>query len=199
MPTPDRTTLEDIVRAGRDILESDGFGRLTMQSVADRVGVRAPSLYKRVKSRDDLIRLIAKATLRDLGERLHTVAGSTDARQDLAELARAFRTFAHSRPAGYHLVFAPGPEVPRPDSESLVWASAPVLRVATDLAGPAHALEAARMITAWANGFVSMELAGAFNLGGDIDLAYEFGIARLADALAGPPSRRKARGTAKPS
>jgi hypothetical protein len=39
------------------------------------------------------------------------------------------------------------------------------------------------MITAWANGFISMELAGAFNLGGDIELAYEFGIARLADAL----------------
>src|SRR5258705_874669 len=82
MPTPDRTSVEDIIRAGRDILESDGLGRLTMQAVADRVGVRAPSLYKRVKSRDDLIRLIAQATLQDLSERLHAVAGSPDARQD---------------------------------------------------------------------------------------------------------------------
>jgi hypothetical protein len=39
------------------------------------------------------------------------------------------------------------------------------------------------MITAWANGFVSMELAGAFNLGGDIDGAYEFGIARMTNAI----------------
>jgi hypothetical protein len=32
-----------------------------------------------------------------------------------------------------------------------------------------------------------MELAGAFKLGGDIDRAYEFGIARLNDALGGQP------------
>jgi hypothetical protein len=29
-----------------------------------------------------------------------------------------------------------------------------------------------------------MELAGAFNLGGDVDGAYEFGISCLTDALA---------------
>jgi hypothetical protein len=37
---------------------------------------------------------------------------------------------------------------------------------------------------AWAQGFVSMELAGAFRLGGDIDAAWHFGIVRLIDALA---------------
>jgi AcrR family transcriptional regulator len=188
MPTPDRTSLEEIVRAGRDILESEGLARLTMQAVADRVGVRAPSLYKRVRSRDDLIGLIAEATLQDLGERLRAVADGSDAREDLGELARAFRAFARERPAGYHLIFARGPEATRPDPGSLARASAPVFDVAAALAGPKNALEAARMITAWANGFVSMELAGAFNLGGDIDRAYEFGIERLADALGAPAS-----------
>jgi AcrR family transcriptional regulator len=183
VPTPDRTSLDDIVRAGRDILESDGLARLTMQAVADRVGVRAPSLYKRVRSRDALIGLIAAATLDDLGERLRAVAGSGDARHDLGELARTFRAFAHARPAGYHLIFATGPASTRPGMDALTYASAPVLRIATDLAGPEHALEAARMVTAWAHGFLSMELAGAFKLGGDIGAAYEFGITRLADAL----------------
>jgi hypothetical protein len=49
--------------------------------------------------------------------------------------------------------------------------------------------EAARTITAWASGFISMELAGAFKLGGNIDRAYEFGIACLADALVGQVHR----------
>jgi AcrR family transcriptional regulator len=187
MPTPDRTSLDEIIQAGRDILESAGIARLTMQAVADRVGVRPPSLYKRVRSRDDLVGLIAEATVQDLGERLGTVGSSADPRRDLAELARAFRAFAHARPAGYQLIFAPRPDIARPSLDSLTRATAPVMRVAANLAGEQHVLEAARTITAWANGFISMELAGAFKLGGDIDRAFEFGIACLADALGGKP------------
>ncbi|MEV1320507.1 TetR-like C-terminal domain-containing protein [Micromonospora arborensis] len=185
MPTPDRTSLDAIVRAGQDILESAGLSGLTMQAVADRVGVRAPSLYKRVRNRDDLVRLITEATVRDLGERLAAIGAGTDPRRDLAELARAFRAFAHARPRGYQLIFAPRPDLTGPSTEALTHAVEPVLRVAANLAGEAHALNAARTLTAWANGFISMELAGAFKLGGDIDQAYEFGIARLADALIG--------------
>ncbi|MGC4750006.1 TetR/AcrR family transcriptional regulator [Micromonospora sp. DT201] len=185
MPTPDRTSLDAIVRAGQDILESAGLSGLTMQAVADRVGVRAPSLYKRVRSRDDLVRLITEATVRDLGERLAAIGAGTDSRRDLAELARAFRAFAHARPRGYQLIFAPRPDRTGPSTEALTHAVEPVLQVAANLAGEAQALNAARTLTAWANGFISMELAGAFKLGGDIDQAYEFGIARLADALIG--------------
>jgi AcrR family transcriptional regulator len=184
MPTPDRTSLDEIIAAGRAILESDGLSRLTMQAVADRVGVRAPSLYKRVRSRDDLVRLIAEATVHDLGDQLAAVGTGDDPRRDLAELARTLRAFAHARPAGYRLVIAPSPDAARPGLESLTRAVAPVMRVAASLAGQRHALEAARTVTAWANGFISMELAGAFNLGGDIDRAFEFGISCLGDALA---------------
>ncbi|MEU7754235.1 TetR-like C-terminal domain-containing protein [Micromonospora sp. NPDC049101] len=184
MPTPDRTSLDAIVHAGRDILEAAGVAGLTMQAVADRVGVRAPSLYKRVRNRDDLVRLITEATVRDLGERLAAIGAGTDPRRELAELARAFRAFAHDRPRGYQLIFAPRSDLAGPSIETLTAAVEPVLRVTTNLAGEHHALDAARTLTAWANGFVSMELAGAFTLGGDVDQAYEFGIARLADALA---------------
>jgi AcrR family transcriptional regulator len=187
MPTPDRTSLEAIVQAGCDILESAGAAGLTMQAVAERVGVRAPSLYKRLRNRDDLVRLITEANLRDLGDRLATVGAGTDPRRELADLARAFRAFAHARPMGYRLIFTPSPGLGGPSTEAIGRAVEPVMRVVRDLAGEQHALEAARTITAWANGFISMELAGAFRLGGDIDQAYEFGIARITDALGGRP------------
>lgn len=183
MPTPDRTSLDAIVRAGRDLVETGGPAGLTMQAVADRVGVRAPSLYKRVGSRDDLIRLITEATVRDLEARLAAAGSTPDARATLHDLARAFRAFAHERPAGYRLIFAPESDAARGDPELLARASTPVLRIAEALAGPDDALAAARTMTAWAHGFVSMELAGAFRLGGDIDRAFEFGLDRLADAL----------------
>jgi AcrR family transcriptional regulator len=183
MPTPDRTSLEEIIAAARAIVEADGLARLTMQAVADRVGVRAPSLYKRVRNRDELVRLVAEATVEDLAARLGAIDTGGDARAYLGDLVREFRAFAHARPAGYRLIFGWGPETDKPAPESYARASAPLLRVAADLAGPDQALEAARTVTAWANGFIGMELAGAFNLGGNVDDAFEYGIARLADAF----------------
>ncbi len=50
----------------------------------------------------------------------------------------------------------------------------------------------ARTMVAWAHGFVTMELAGAFRLGGDIDAAYAFGIESIlagVSASASPASR----------
>ena len=184
MPTPDRTSLDAIVRAGLDLIETGGMPGLTMQAVAARVGVRAPSLYKRVRGRNDLIRRITDATVRDLEARLAAAGSAPDGRTALRDLARAFRAFAHERPAGYRLIFTPESDAARGDPELLARASAPVLEVAGALAGPDDALAAARTITAWAHGFVSMELAGAFRLGGDVDRAFEFGMDRLADARA---------------
>ena len=36
---------------------------------------------------------------------------------------------------------------------------------------------------AWANGFLNMELAGAFRLGGDVDQAFDFGVESLTRAI----------------
>jgi AcrR family transcriptional regulator len=186
MPTPDRTSLEEIVRAGCDLLESDGVAGLSMQAVADRVGVRAPSLYKRVRSRDDLIRLIGEATLADLAARLDAVAEaepSVDPVERLTRLAHAVRAFARASPAAYRLVFSPPSADAAASPESITRSATAVLAVAADLAGPDDALAAARTVTAWTTGFIGMELAGAFRLGGDVDQAYAYGIARIAAAL----------------
>lgn len=169
MPTPDRTSLAAIVEAGCDLLEQGGPAKVTMQAVADRVGVRAPSLYKRVRDREALLQLVAEATVDDLGGRL----AASD--RSLAALARAYRAFAHARPEGFRLMYSVSGS-----AEALARASEPVLRAAREAVGEERALEEARLLTAWATGFVSMELAGAFRLGGDVDEAFEYGLTRLA-------------------
>jgi hypothetical protein len=62
-------------------------------------------------------------------------------------------------------------------------AGAPVLAIARGLAGTADELAAARLVTAWATGFISMELAGAFQLGGDVEAAFDYALDRLTCAL----------------
>src|SRR4026209_2277115 len=98
MPTPARTSLEEILKAGRAIIETDGIAGLTMQAIADRVGVRAPSLYKRIRSRNQLLRLVANDAAAELTGDLDTGATTGDARRDLAARARTVRRRARRRP-----------------------------------------------------------------------------------------------------
>jgi AcrR family transcriptional regulator len=188
MPTPDRTSVSDIVTAARDILETGGLSGLTMAAVASQVGVRAPSLYKRVGSRDELIGLVADATVQHLGDRLQQLTEQQGGNPTAAlrELARGFRSFAQQRPAGYTLIFALGPDAARPRMETLARATDILVAATTPVVGQQHALDAARLLTAWANGFLSMELSGAFRMGGDVDQAFEYGLERLIEALRGP-------------
>ena len=48
---------------------------------------------------------------------------------------------------------------------------------------PGDPLPAARTFTAWIFGFCTMEQAGAFRLGGDVDEAFEFGLDALLGAI----------------
>lgn len=186
MPAPARTSIDAIVRAAADLLEANGPAGLSMQAVAARVGVRAPSLYKHVAGRGVLVRLVAEDAARDIGRRVDAAAPpGMPPRAALGAAVRALRSFGRERPAAFRLVFSPGDEQARPDPEVLRRAAATVLRIGTELAGPERALEAARTLTAWASGFVSMELADAFRMGGDVDAAFDFGVERLAAALAG--------------
>ena len=183
MPTPPRTSLDEIVAAGRSILESDGLDALTMQRVAQRVGVRSPSLYKRVRGRGELIRLIANDVADELADTIDGAAAGDEPADRLRAIADAFRSFALAHPNAYSLLFGRLPEDARIDPERNLRAAETLLRTASSLAGPDHALDAARTVTAWAHGFVTMEMAGAFRLGGDVDRAFAYGIDRLARSL----------------
>lgn len=184
MPTPPRTSLSEIVSAGRSLVESDGPDRLTMQRLAKTVGVKAPSLYKHVDSRDHLIRLIAEDVVADLIVALDDAVAGVDPGEDLAALAHALRDFAHANPEAYGLLFSRLPEEQRPDAALMEQGVAALLRTTGALAGSADAFDAARTVTAWGHGFITMELAGAFRIGGDVDRAFEFGLARLVTVLA---------------
>lgn len=179
MPSPTRTTNEEVVSAAREIVEAAGVAGLTMQAVADRVGVRAPSLYKRFEGRDALLLAVTEATIADLADRLEAAS------PDLARLAAAYRAFAKEHPQAFPLMFTP--LAPR---EALQRSADPVIRAAAAQVGEEHALDAARLLTAWATGFLQMELAGAFRLGGDVERAFEYGLSRVIAGLEADESAR---------
>ena len=189
MPAHSQTSTAAIVAAGRRLLEDQGKEALTMRGVADAVGVRPPSLYKRVRGRSDLVRLILEDVANELTSALNEAAGSGDPVADVRAMAAAYRAFAHANPVAYALMYAPQ-AVPGATAQSVPGATARSVRsssrflgIVTELAGPRDALPAARTIVAWANGFIAMELAGAFMLGGDVEQAWDFGLDRVVTAV----------------
>jgi AcrR family transcriptional regulator len=195
-PAPARTSRDAILAAARAILEEDGLDAVVMSRVAERVGVRGPSLYKHVANRAALIRGVADAVTADLGSVLARSVSTEDPRRDLIAAVLAYRAFVQANPNGYGLLFAHlAPEL-QPEPTNLADIGLPLVDAMVRLVGKKRALEAARTLTAWAHGFVTMELAGAFRLGGDLDAAYRYGIEAILDGVSeratpGRGSRRR--------
>ncbi len=186
-PAPARTTDAAILAAARELLDDGGPDAVTMQAVAARVGVRAPSLYKHVPSRAALLRAVAEDGIAEIGEVLAEAARGDDPAARLRAMAHAVRAWARRSPNRYRHVFGARPanaREARPDTALAAAAAAPLLAACAGLVGPERALDAARLLTAYVHGFASMELADGFGLGGDVDAAYAFGVETLVGALA---------------
>ena len=182
-PAPARTSPEAIVAAARRILETDGLPAVTMRAVADAVGVKGPSLYKRLPDHAALLRAVSESVAADLTRTLAGAAETGDPRADLRSVAFEYRRFVGENPNGYRLLFADLPPGASPDPADLAAMGLPIVRAMVGLVGEDDALEAARTVVAWAHGFVSMELAGAFRLGGDLEVAYRYGIEKIVTGI----------------
>ena len=169
------------------ILEEDGLDAVVMSRVAERVGVRGPSLYKHVRDRAALIRAVADGVDRRPGAQALAVAASTGEPTGRPHgHGQAYRAFVRANPNGYGLLFAHlGPGAPaRPGHVSPTSPSRS--SAATERSsGRSARSPAARTFVAWAHGFVTMELAGAFRLGGDLDAAYADGIESILAGVSG--------------
>jgi AcrR family transcriptional regulator len=182
---PAKTSDHDIVQAARRIVHEQGIDALSMQAIADEVGVRAPSLYKRFANRDAVLDVVAEQYLEELGARLRRASRNLADGAAIAAMAKSYRDFAKRTPQLYKLLYTQ-----RGEAEDLVKARAdavePLLDVLSALVEkPEERLPAARMLTAFLHGFVSMEIEGAFKLGGDVTTAFEYGLQKLVAALSG--------------
>lgn len=67
-PSTPLITRETAIRASIDLLDREGLDALTVQALSRQLGVQAPSLYYHFKNRDELLHLITKALLFEVGE-----------------------------------------------------------------------------------------------------------------------------------
>ena len=186
--------------AGRQLLEEEGLEGLTMRRLAERVGIRAPSLYKHLPDKAALEAAIIATGFEEAAAAFEQAVdragegpgegsgegpgegpgegagewpggGSGEASGDaLVALAGAYRRFALEHPHLYRLM-TNGP-LPRAHLPPGLEGrtAAPLLRVAGSEAR-------ARAVWAFAHGMVMLELDQRFPPDADLDAAWRAGIA----------------------
>jgi AcrR family transcriptional regulator len=160
-----------LVAAARALLEEGGPEALSMRRLAERVGIRAPSIYKHLADKEALeVALIADG-LRELTEACEAaVAGADD---PLAALAVAYRGFARAHPHLYRLIT--DRPLPRDRLPEGLEARAGAPLVAAMGGDP----DRARATWAFAHGMVMLELTARFPPGADLDAAWADGVNAL--------------------
>jgi AcrR family transcriptional regulator len=161
-----------------------GLEGLTLVALAERLGVRQPSLYKHIEGVAGLRRAIAVQAARDLSGTLGRAAIGRSRGDAIVAVADAYREWAHAHPVRYQL----SQPAPRPGDAEHEKVAADFIQMFTDvlsgfgLEGD-DAIDAIRGIRSVLHGFVSLEAAGAFAMPQDINRSFRRLVAALIDAL----------------
>ncbi|MCZ2821095.1 WHG domain-containing protein [Modestobacter sp. VKM Ac-2977] len=170
-----------VVAAGAALADEVGSTGLTMGGLAERLGVRSPSLYKHVASQDDLTRGIAALALAEAAAAVGTATQGRAGRDALAAAAHAFRDFVLTHPGRYAATIGVEPAGPNDPIAvaglGLLDSFTAVLRsYAVEPAEVDHALRALR---SFLHGFATLQSANAFQWSADVDESFEWLIALL--------------------
>jgi AcrR family transcriptional regulator len=158
---------DEIVDTARALLEAEGAEALSMRRLADEIGIRAPSLYKHVRDKEELEAAIIAEGLADLAERFERAVSEDD---PLAAFARAYRAFAREHPHLYRLMT----ERPLPRDRLPAGLEERAGRPVVDAVGGDEAT--GRALWAFAHGMTILELNDRFPPGADLDAAWRTGL-----------------------
>ncbi|MFI6510700.1 TetR/AcrR family transcriptional regulator [Streptosporangium sp. NPDC050855] len=168
-----------VVAAGAALADEVGLTGLTMGSLAERLGVRAPSLYKHVDGLEDLNRRIAVLALGEAADAIGDAVQGYAGRDALAAAARAFRAFVLKHPGRYAATIGVEPSGP---DDPLVTAGLRALGAFTAVLrgyeiGESEMDHALRMLRSLFHGFATLQVAGGFQWSADVDESFEWLIA----------------------
>lgn len=161
-----------VVRAAAELADAEGLPALTLSGLADRLGIRAPSLYAHVSGLDDLRRGVAALGGRELAGALRDAAAGRAGAKALSAVADAYRAYARAHPGRYEAMQR-APRAPGADADAAAELYG-VIRAALSAYGlrgerEVHGIRAVRSAL---HGFASLEHAGGWAMPVSTDASY---------------------------
>lgn len=172
----------EILAAARELLEDQGADALSMRNLGERLGIRAPSLYKHFASKEALEAALISEGFRESAALFQAALEASD--KPITAMAEAYRAYAHRHPHLYRLMHDRPLNRPLlvPGSEQS--AAAPLLHAAGD------DQDLARAIWAFAHGMTILELNRRFPEDADLDAAWRRGVSALEASVSHRRRRR---------
>jgi AcrR family transcriptional regulator len=166
-------TIDSVVAAAVDIVETQGYCKLTLNGLAAALGVKPPSLYNHVSGIEDVWRRLAVAALRRMENAVRGAAVGRSGESAIREIAYAYRRFTKEH-AELYRAFTNAPVLEGIESElnSLASTLRQVLRpFALKTDAETYFI---RIFHSGLCGFVALEGAGFFRHGQEIDADKSF-------------------------
>jgi AcrR family transcriptional regulator len=180
-------TAESVVIAGAEIADELGYANLNLVLVAQRLGVRTPSIYKHLDGLADLQHRIATLAMAELGEVTRDAVAGRAGRDALAAMARALRAYVTAHPGRYSATI--GAEFTGFDDPLLREGTRVIELIAAVLRGYGigenDMVHAIRVVRCTLHGFAVLQATNAFQWSGDIDDSFEALIAFIHRGLGG--------------
>ena len=167
---------DDVIASAAGLADEIGFQGVTMGLLADRLGVRPPSLYKHVNGLADVQHRLAELALAELAEVIRDAVQGKAGADALAGLMTAVRAYVRAHPGRY--MATTGMSADGPDDPLLAASDRVISSIAAVLRGYGigpdemdHALRAVRSVM---HGFAILEVSGGFQWAADPDESYEW-------------------------
>jgi AcrR family transcriptional regulator len=171
-------TGDDVVASAAGLADEIGFHGITMGLLADRLGVRAPSLYKHVGGLADVQHRLATLAMTELGEVIRDAVAGRAGRDALAAMLTALRGYVGAHPGRYAATV--GAEFTGPDDPLLAAGTRVINSIAAVLRGygigEAEMNHAIRTIRSTMHGFAMLEASGGFQWDADPEESFEWMI-----------------------
>lgn len=162
-------TGQDVVAAGAALADEIGYQQLTMGVLADRLGVRSPSLYKHVDDLADLQHRVAALAMTELGETIRDAIQGRSGLDALTGLLTATRAYVIAYPGRYAATI--GARFTGPGDPLLAASTRVIGSIAAVLRGygiaDAEMDHAIRTVRCTLHGYAVLHTAGGFQWSGD--------------------------------
>ena len=176
-----------VVHAAADLANAEGVDALSLGRLAERLGVRTPSLYNHIDGLPGLYRELSLLNTRRLGERLSNAAIGKAGPDAVMAVAQAYREHIKESPGLYMASLRaagnqPSAGIELQAAEDRVVHVGMAVVASFGLSGE-DGLHAVRALRSVVHGFATLEVAGGFGLPLDCDESFRRLITMLIAGL----------------